>query len=213
MQLARRGATVDVVEIDPVSLHVAQTFFGFDPARARVHHADARTFLRNCPRRFDVVVVDLFHGDGMPDYLVTREVFRDLRKCLSERGVVVFNSFADLEHPAVYAHFLATLRAELPHIALYRPEWPGATHVNSFVVAGADPLSVPARVTLNHVPARHSESLWSMLANPRPLDAALLAGGRIVTDARNSAAHDMALGQLVYRHSVVEALPPTLLLN
>lgn len=213
MQLARRGAAVDVVEIDPVSLRVARDFFGFDPAHARVHHADARTFLRSCTRRFDVVVVDLFHGDGTPDYLVTREVFLDLKKCLSDRGVAVFNTFADLQRPTVYAHFLATLRAELPHIALYRPEWPGATHVNSFVVAGADPLPAPAKVTLDYVPPRHSESLWSMLANPRPLDAALLAGGTIVTDARSTAAHDMALGQLVYRHAVVETLPPALLLN
>ncbi len=213
MQLARRGAAVEAVEIDPVSLRVARDFFGFDPARVRVNHADARTFLRSCTRRFDVVVVDLFHGDGTPDYLVTREVFRDLKQCLSDRGVAVFNTFADLERPAVYAHFLTTLRAELPHIALYRPEWPGATHVNSFVVAGADPLPVPAKVTLDYVPPRHSESLWSMLANPRRLDAALLAGGTIVTDARSTAAHDMALGQLVYRQTMVEALPPQLLLN
>lgn len=213
MQLARRGAAVDVAEIDPASLRVAREFFSFDPVKARIHHADARTFLRDCPRRFDVVVVDLFHGDGTPDYLVTREFFRDLRNCLAGRGVAVFNTFADLERPAVYAHFLATLRAELPYIALYRPEWPGAVHINSFVVAAADALPAPAKVTLDYVPARHGEPLWNMLAHPRPLDAALLAGGRIVTDARSVAAHDLALGQLIYRRAVVEALPPTLLLN
>ena len=212
-QLAARGVAVDVVEIDPASLRVAREFFGFDPARVRVHHADARTFLRACPRRFDVAVVDLFHGDGTPEYLVTREFFRDLGNCLSPRGVAVFNTFADLERRANYAHFLATLRAELPHIALYQPDWPGAIHVNSFVVAGAEPLAAPAKVTLDYVPERHSEALWGMLANPRPLDAALLAGGRIVTDARNVAAHDHAVNQLVYRRSVVEALPPQLLLN
>ena len=63
-QLARRGVAVEVVEIDPSSLRVARQFFGFDPAKARVHNVDARTFVQNCPRRFDVVVVDLFHGDG-----------------------------------------------------------------------------------------------------------------------------------------------------
>ena len=213
MQLARRGAKVDVVEIDPASLRASREFFGFDPAKARVHHEDARTFLRDCPRRFDVIVVDLFHGDGTPDYLVTREFFRDLRNCLAGRGVAVLNTFADLEHPAVYAHFLATLRAELPHLALYRPEWPEAVHVNSFVVAAADPLPAPTQVTLEYVPAKHSEPLWSMLANPRPPDGSLMAGGRIITDAYSAAAHDLALGQLVYRRAVVEALPPALLLN
>ncbi|MBI4206424.1 MAG: fused MFS/spermidine synthase [Betaproteobacteria bacterium] len=213
MQFARRGVAVDVVEIDPASLRVARDFFGFDPARARVHHADARTFVGSCARRFDVVVVDLFHGDGTPDYLVTREFFHGLKNCLADGGVAVFNTFADLERPATYAHFLATLHAELPAITLYRPDWSRAAHLNSFVVAGAHSLPAPARVTLDYVPAQHSESLWGMLANPRPLDGAAMAGGRIVTDARNAAAHDFALTQLGYRRAVVEALPPALLLN
>lgn len=213
MRLAQRGAEVDVVEIDPVSLRVAREFFNFDPVRARVHHADARTFLRDCPRRFDVVVVDLFHGDGTPDYLVTREFFRDLRQCLAANGVAVFNTFADLQRPVAYAHLLATLRSELPHLALYRPDWPGAVHINSFVVAGAEPLPAPARITLDHVPERHNASLWEMLAKPLPPDSVPFAQGRIVTDARNAASYDMATTQLVYRRAVVQALPPQLLLN
>ena len=107
----------------------------------------------------------------------------------------------------------ATLRAELPHLALFRPNWPGAVHVNSFVVAGAQPLRVPAPVTFDYVPPRHTAALWEMLARPREVDAALLAGGRIVTDARNAAVHDAALGQMVYRRSVVGTLPLPLLVN
>jgi spermidine synthase len=212
MQLARRRVTVEVVEIDPASLRVARDFFGFDPARARVHHADARAFVRACPRRFDVAIVDLFHGDGTPDYLVTREFFRDLKNCLADGGVVVFNTFADLEHPLSYAHFLATLHAELPAMALYRPDWARAVHLNSFVVAGAHALPAPARVTLDDVPAGYAESLWEMLASPRPADDAM-AGGRIVTDAVSAATHDFATTQLAYRRTVVEAMPPALLLN
>lgn len=213
MQLAARGVQVEAVEIDPISLRVAQRFFGFDPARVRVHQADARAFLHHCPQRYDVVVLDLFHGDGTPDYLVTREFFRDLKQCLSEKGVAVFNTFADLERPVSYAHFLATLQSELPHIMLYRPDWAGAVHVNSFVVAGAEQLAPPVKVTLDYVPGRHSETLWTMLAHPIPLNASLLAGGVVVTDARNAAALDTALTQVIYRRAVVEALPKELLLN
>lgn len=213
MQLARRGVGVEVVEIDPASLRVARDFFGFDAGRARVHHADARAFVRRCSHQFDVVVVDLFHGDGTPDYLVTREFFRDLKNCLAEGGVAVFNTFADLERPTSYAHFLATLHAELPAITLYRPDWSRAVHLNSFVVAGAHSLPAPARVTLDYVPSRHGDSLWGMLANPRPLDDGAMAGGSVVTDALNTAAHDFAMTQLGYRRTVVEALPPALLLN
>ena len=213
MQFARTGIAADVVEIDPASLHVAQRYFGFDPARARVHHTDARAFVRACPERYDVVVVDLFHGDGTPDYLVTREFFRDLRRCLAEDGVAVFNTFADLQRPESYAHLLATLRAELPEVALYRPDWTGAVQLNSFLVAAPRPLPRPAKVTLDYVPPRHADTLWTMLAHPRTVDKDALAGGRVVTDALNAVAHDFALTQLAYRRSVVEAMPPALLMN
>lgn len=212
-QLARGGIAVDVVEIDPASLAVAQHYFGFDPRHARVHHADARAFVRSCPERYDVVVVDLFHGDGTPDYLVTREFFRDLKSCLAEGGIAVFNTFADLEQPQSYADLLATLHTALPHVAMFRPDWPGALQLNSFLVAAPQPLPQPARVTLDYVPQRHADTLWSMLANPRMIDRAALDGGRIVTDALNTGVRDLARAQLAYRRSVVEAMPPALLLN
>lgn len=213
MRLAQRGVAVEAVEIDPVSFRVAREFFGFDPAKVRAHQADARTFLRGCKSRYDAVVIDLFHGDGVPDYLVTRDFFRDLRGCLRAGGVAVFNTFADLERPRAYAHFLTTLRAEFPAIVLYRPDWPGAVHVNSFVVAGLRPLPEPVRVMLEDVPALHARTLPAMLDRPQPLDQALLAHGEVVTDARNTVAHDIATSQLVYRRAVVEGMPPAFLLN
>jgi spermidine synthase len=212
MQLSRRGVAVDVVEIDPASPYLAQRYFGFDPGRVRVHHADARAFVRSCPKRYDVVVVDLFHGDGTPDYLVTREFFRDLRHCLAEDSVAVFNTFADLERPRGYAHLLTTLRAELPAVALYRPDW-RSLQLNSFLVAAPRALPEPVRVTLDYVPQRHADTLWGMLASPRSVEREAVAGGRLVTDALNAGAHDFATTQMAYRRSVVEGVPPALLMN
>ena len=212
-RLAAHGVNVDVVEIDPASLAAAHRFFGFDPARARVHLEDARTYLRHCGQRYDLVVVDLFYGDGTPEYLITRDFFRDLRRCLDAKGVVVFNTFADLDMPHAYAHFLTTLRAELPYVVLYRPDWPGAAYLNSFVVAGLRTLPAPRAVTLDYVPPRHSAALSAMLTRPQPLNHDLLDQGEIMTDAFNRAVHDMAASQLVYRQEVVRVLPPAFLVN
>jgi spermidine synthase len=212
MALAKSGVQVDVVDIDPVAPRIAQRYFAFDPALAHPHEADARTFLRTCDRNYDVVVVDLFHGDGTPDYLVTREFFADLRKCLAPGGVAVFNTFADVSRPQAYAHFLVTLRSELPHIALYRPRGLGVL-VNSFVVASAEPLSGPRRVTLAYVPSRYAETLWDMLSAPVPLAPNLFEGGRVITDAINPAAYDLAQMQMLYRSTVVHAAPSALLVN
>ena len=213
MRLAELGVPVEVVDIDPVAARVAQRFFGYSPQKAATHRADARTFVRGCAGSYDVAIVDLFHGDGTPDHLVTREFFRDLRRCLADNGIAVFNTFADVTRPAGYAHFLATLKSELPHLALYRPNWPGSVHINSFVVASARPLPQPVRVTFDYVPAQHERTLWDMLSAPTPLTSELYAGGQIITDARNPAARELAQTQVTYRKSVVETMPAAMLLN
>ena len=213
MRLAAQGVAVEAVEIDPASLTAATRYFGFDAARVRVHLADARTQLKRCARGYDVIVVDLFHGDGTPDYLITRDFFGDLRRCLAPGGVAVFNTFADLERPGAYAHLLITLRSELPHLALYRPDWPGALHVNSFIVASATALPEPKEVALDHVPLQHAAALATMIARPQALHRGLLKDGAIVTDARNRALHDIAESQIIYRRAVVESVPAAFLVN
>jgi len=211
-RLAKRGVEVTAVEIDPASFQVASRYFGLDLTGIRAVQADARTYLRRCRDGYDAIVVDLFHGDGTPEYLITRDFFADLKACLGPRGVAVFNTFADLTEPRGYAHFLATLRSEFPYVALYRPNDPGATHVNSFVVASAT-LPTPGSVDMPGVPPRYSAQLAEMLGQPRPLDRELLAGGEIVTDARASVAADLARIQLGYRRSVAQEIPPAFLIN
>jgi spermidine synthase len=213
MRLAAQGVAVEAVEIDPASLAAASRHFGFDAARVPVHLADARTELKRCSRRYDVVVVDLFHGDGTPDYLITRDVFGDLKRCLAPDGIAVFNTFADLQHPEAYAHLLVTLRAELPNIVLYRPDWPGSVHVNSFIVASAVALPAPREPALDHVPPQHSAALAAMLARPQALHRGLLKDGEVITDARNRALHDIARSQMIYRQSVVRSLPAAFFVN
>lgn len=213
MRLAGHGIKVDAVDIDPASLRAATEVFGLDPARARTHLADARTFLRDCSNGYDVVIVDLFHGDGVPDYLVTRDFFRDLKRCLGTNGIAVFNTFADLDHTRPYAHFLTTLRAELPFIVLYRPDYGLANHVNSFVIAGERALPTPAGVELAHVPQRHLGTLARMLREPRALDQQLLEHGRVITDARNARPADFAASQLINRRYALEALPAAFFVN
>jgi spermidine synthase len=210
--LSARGIDVKAVDIDPVSFEISRRFFGLDRNGVKAKHEDAPTFMRSCNGGYDAVVVDLFNGDGTPDYLITRNFFADLRACLAPRGVVVFNTFADLDLPVAYAHFLATLRAEFPYVILYRENEPGARHLNSYVVASvAVPAPIPAE--LPNVPSRYSEQLAILLRSPRQLDPGLLAGGLVITDARSGGAVDLARAQMGYRRSVASELPPAFLLN
>ncbi len=210
--LAARGIKVTAVEIDPASFEVAKRFFGLDDRKVDGVQADARTYLRQCVGKYDVVVVDLFHGDGTPDYLVTRDFFADLRRCLTPGGVAVFNTFADLELPLAYAHFLTTLRAEFAHVLLHRDDDREARQVNSFVVASGESLRA-SPMRLDGVPSVYADELEQLYTNARQLDKSLTAGGQIITDARSAAATDLARVQMAYRREVIKNLPPAFLVN
>ena len=80
-------------------------------------------------------------------------------------------------------------------------------------VASANALRTPERVTMDYVPPAKETLLWDMLAAPMPLVDKLFEGGKIITDAHNRAALDLAHAQSVYRHSVIGFTPPELLVN
>jgi len=97
MRLASTGTTVDVVEINPAVVPLAQAYFHFDPSRVGLVIDDARHFLSNTRARYDTVHLDAFVGDSMPSHLMTREAFTTIRGCLEPGGTLVINSFVSFE--------------------------------------------------------------------------------------------------------------------
>ncbi len=89
------GLDVDVVDINPDAVTAATEFFGFDQKDISIRIEDARNFVRRCAEKYDLVILDLFQGDGTPDYLLTVEFFRDVRRCLRNGGAAIMNAFLD----------------------------------------------------------------------------------------------------------------------
>ena len=95
-ELTQRGVRVDVVEINPAVVPVAQRFFDFDPAKANVTIGDGRYFVNKATKLYDAVVLDAFLGDSSPSHLMSREAFESIKRVLKPGGVLVINSFGDL---------------------------------------------------------------------------------------------------------------------
>lgn len=83
---------VDVVEVDPVVVDVAETYFAVpeDP-RLEIHVDDGRQFLQETNRSWDVIVLDAYGRDYIPFHLLTEEFLATVADRLSEEGVVVSN--------------------------------------------------------------------------------------------------------------------------
>ncbi len=109
-------AHIDVVEIDPAVIRVAQEYFEFEPTgNVQAHAADARVFIRRAAQRgeeYDYVVLDAFGGEYIPEHLMTREFLQEVKQIMSEDGVLVANTFStsDLyDHESVtYADVFGT---------------------------------------------------------------------------------------------------------
>jgi spermidine synthase len=89
---------IDVVEIDPAVVRVARKFFEFAPGQqTEVFEEDGRVFVKRMRKRgmkYDLVMLDAFDNEYIPEHLLTREFLNEVKGLLSERGVLAANTFA-----------------------------------------------------------------------------------------------------------------------
>jgi spermidine synthase len=85
-------AHIDVVDIDPDVVAVARRYFGFrEDAALRAHVGDARGFIESSGPAYDLIFLDAYGPDSIPEHLATREFLAAVRVRLAEGGVVVSN--------------------------------------------------------------------------------------------------------------------------
>ena len=120
-ELARAGAAVDVVEINPAIVPVARKYFDLDPGMFRLVIGDGRQFLNTPTGRYDAVILDAFNGDSSPSHLMTREAFAAISRVLNPDGVLVMNSFADIDpsNEFVAASLARTLKSVFPSLRVH----------------------------------------------------------------------------------------------
>lgn len=214
MRLADKGVAVDVVEIDPSSIQAAEDFFGFDPSRANVVMTDARTYVRNCPKAYDVVMIDMSHGDGLPEYLLSREFFIDVRRCLSRDGIAVFNTFAATQHLDAYYHIVKTLGAVFPEVLMYHDGLEdGKLAINIYLAGLQRPSASPFKLPTDLVPPSIAETMAKVFSKPRLIDSSLLATARVLEDEFNPFSFLNIDSDQFFRESVLITLPPEFLVN
>lgn len=86
------------VEINPGVIELRQDFcIPPDDERSRIVCADGAAFLAKPTHQFDVILVDGFTGEGIPDALCSPGFYRRVKAALAPQGVMVANVQADTE--------------------------------------------------------------------------------------------------------------------
>jgi spermidine synthase len=123
------------LEFDDTVVHIAKEHFGFVPdPLMEVVVEDGRNYLSRPGERFDLIFLDAYHGGYIPFHLMTREFLEIVRARMTERGVVVANTWRS---HALAQWEAATYAAVFGGFDVYD----GRASTNRIVVAGRSHLN------------------------------------------------------------------------
>jgi len=202
------GKNVAVVDINPTALKAASDNFGFEQRGLSFYLEDARTFVRQCNRAYDAAVVDLFLGDNMPDYLMTKEFFRDLSNCIRSNGAIVMNAFLDAEDDEPNLRLLATIASSFP--ALYVS---GIAGGNVFIVGTFGPAPEKIEVEARNLPEKLAALVNLSVSNRQLITRGMIRNSEPISDDQNTYSLLFANASLADRKRLVRYLPPHILIN
>jgi spermidine synthase len=144
-------AGIDTVEIDPAVVRVAKQYFDFKPhARVSVAEQDGRVFVKRAireQRRYDLIMLDAFDHEYIPEHLLTQEFLREVKTLLAPGGVLAANTFSSSR---LYDHESVTYASVFGTYFNLKKE-------NRVIFAVNGPLPEPERIRANS--AIHREPL------------------------------------------------------
>lgn len=110
-------AAMTGVDIDPTILDIAEKYFGLaDMPGLTLIHDDAQGFVHKTREHYDLVIVDLFFGGVIPEFVTKEPFLGDLRRITSPHGSIVINYLRELEYQDKSDRFMKLLGKKFPHV-------------------------------------------------------------------------------------------------
>ena len=200
---AHHGIRVDTIELDPAVAEAAERHFGFVKSGIQ-RIGDGRYEVRKLQGPYDLVIHDCFTGGSEPTHLLTREALMDIKRTMSETGLMALNlvAFRSPDANLPLRSVVKTVSAVFDHIRVYRSE--PDNDFNDFIILASDqPLEAESK--------RLTSAMLSWL-EARETDVGS-AGGILITDDYNPLESLQVKKSEHYRQQVAEWLGPEVLLD
>ncbi|WP_157313905.1 fused MFS/spermidine synthase [Chitinibacter sp. GC72] len=135
---------ISVAEIDQRVIDLGHHFqIPFDSPRLRVHCADGADWLKTSTQAFDVLMIDAYGPQGMPDNIASNAFFDLCRTRLSPQGILVVNLWGSDKR---FESYYQRIRSIFDDAALAI----GADGCANRIVYGFNDSRLPAQKTLQH---------------------------------------------------------------
>jgi len=113
-------AVVDIVEIDPDMVPVAQKFFFFrETGKMKVHIDDGRLFIKRTKKKYDMIFLDAYQNDYIPFHLTTLEFLREVKSRLKDDGIVASNILSQFRNK-FFDSMVMTYKKAFPHLVIFK---------------------------------------------------------------------------------------------
>lgn len=113
-------AIIDIAEIDPDMVTVAQKHFYFkENERMKVHVDDGRLYVKRAKKKFDWIVLDAYQNDYIPFHLTTLEFLREVKSRLKDDGAVVANITSPFKNK-FFDSVVMTYKKSFPHLYIFK---------------------------------------------------------------------------------------------
>lgn len=87
------------IELDPEIITVAKNYFKLNEyTDLEVIEGDANDYVKHANNHYDLIIVDIFQDNIMPDFLFSDDFIVNLKRILSDNGTILFNSIATLSY-------------------------------------------------------------------------------------------------------------------
>lgn len=216
MTFMQDSLDVHAVDINDKMVKMAEHYFDFQPSQISIEIADARTAARHCQRDYDIVAVDLFRDDGIPEHLVTREFFNDIKNCMNDHGVIVMNSFMSIKKPIPEYALLQTIASVFGEV-YYIQKCPeaGQDFTSAFIVARKGGPVGRIEASANNMPPLMAKQFSAALNDAKifKFGDPALKNAPVLSDVSNQWKHLAYTNELSYRRLVLGWAPWQILMN
>ena len=216
-KLSAKGFNIDVVEIDPITLEIAEKFFKYKKINTNFYFEDARTYVRKCKKKYDLIIIDLFFADGIPEHLTTMEFYDNLKNCLHDDGILISNSITDFSNDLTINTVLSTFNAVFKNLYYFYDK----TYVNqsSIKVTNLYTLATNRRelrnmdVKFDLIPKVMRAKLSSTLKNTNRFNKEEMNEEHIIYDEKNTYSEVFSKSMQSFRQLVSSSIPSRILIN
>jgi len=176
-------AIVDIAELDPDMVTVAQKYFYFkENEKMKVHVDDGRLFVKRAKKKYDWIILDAYQNDYIPFHLTTLDFLKEVKSKLKEDGVVVAN-IASPYRNKFFDSMVMTYKKAFPHLAVFK----GKKSANFIFVATTgskirEKDSVETRARKIQYVRKFDIDLEDIASRYEPSEVYEWAGAKILTD-------------------------------